>query len=94
NQSDDGRQQINNYVTNRVSTHLNERFLGIPRSQGRPKSSTVINLQNRSILDIRAIQPPIQTSNPKRISEQYQQQRQRLATGGGKQSSAELVDKS
>ncbi|CAF3587047.1 unnamed protein product [Rotaria sordida] len=96
NQSDDGRQQqqLNNYVTHRVSTHLNERLLGIPRSQTRPKSSTIINLQNRSILDIRAIQPPIQTSNPKRVTEQYQQQRQRVTAGVGKQNSAELVDKS
>ncbi|CAF3922036.1 unnamed protein product [Rotaria sp. Silwood2] len=87
NQSDDGRQQLANFVTNRVSTQC------APRSQVRPKSSTIINIQNRSILDIRAIQPPIQTSNPKRITEQYQQQRQRVTTGTGKQSSIELADK-
>jgi hypothetical protein len=41
---------------------VNERILGTSRSSTRPKSSTITTLQNRSILDIRAIQPPIQTA--------------------------------
>ena len=40
---------------------VNERLLGTPRPGTRPKSTTVINLQNRTLLDIRSIQPPSQT---------------------------------
>ncbi|CAM4863354.1 unnamed protein product [Rotaria socialis] len=83
--SEDGRQQLNSFVTNRVSTHLNERILGAPRCVSRPKSSTVVNLQNRSILDIRPVPAPAPTINPKRITESYQHhpQRQRMTMGIG-----------
>ncbi|CAF3989111.1 unnamed protein product [Rotaria magnacalcarata] len=83
--SEDSRQQLNTFVTNRVSTHLNERILGAPRSVSRPKSSTIVNLQNRSILDIRSVQAPVPTINPKRTTEPYQHhpQRQRLTMGIG-----------
>jgi hypothetical protein len=40
---------------------VNERILGQSRPETRPKSTTIITaLQNRTILDIRAIQPPVQ----------------------------------
>lgn len=38
---------------------VSERILGTSRSEPRPKSST-ITVQNRAMLDIRAIQPPTQ----------------------------------
>jgi hypothetical protein len=40
---------------------VNERLTGAPRSSARPRS-TGSNLQNRTVLDIRTIQPPIQPS--------------------------------
>jgi hypothetical protein len=40
---------------------VNERLTGAHRSSARPRS-TGSNLQNRTVLDIRTIQPPIQPS--------------------------------
>ncbi|CAF1127974.1 unnamed protein product, partial [Adineta steineri] len=91
--SDDGRQYINSYVTNRVSVHLNERLIGPSRPAHTPKSPTISSTQNHTVLDVRAIQPPIQTANPRRILEQQQHQRQRVMVVFGKQGSAESVDK-
>lgn len=41
---------------------VNERVLGVPRAVSRPKSLNPVSLQNRTILDIRAIQAPVATS--------------------------------
>ncbi|CAF3355299.1 unnamed protein product [Rotaria sp. Silwood1] len=93
NSNEDGRQSTNAFVTNRVSAHLNERLLGTPRPSTRPKTTTTNVLQNRTVLDIRSIQPPMQTSNLKRIAEQQQHQRQRVMMVFGKQNPSEMTEK-
>ncbi|UJR10439.1 hypothetical protein I4U23_014643 [Adineta vaga] len=93
NQSDDGRPQVNNYVSNRVSVHLNERLIGPSRPTKKMRSPTINIIQSQTVLDIQAIQPPIQTGNPKRIAEQQEHQRQRILTVFGKQGSADSVDR-
>ncbi|CAF2534220.1 unnamed protein product [Rotaria sp. Silwood2] len=97
NANEDGRQSTNAFVTNRVSAHLNERLLGTSRPSTRPKTTTTTTttslLQNRTVLDIRCIQPPMQTSNLKRIAEQQQHQRQRVMMVFGKQNPSEITEK-
>lgn len=91
NLNDDDRPATSSFVTNRLSAHLNERLLGIPRPSTRPKSTAAT--PNRTILDIRSIQPTIQAPNLKRITEQQQHQRQRVMMVFGKQGSTEGLDK-
>lgn len=91
NSNDDGKLLSNSFVTNRLAAQLNERLIGAARPfSSRPKSSGTA-LQNRSVLDIRSIQPPIIQPTPKRMSDQ--QQRQRMMMVFGKQSPNETVDR-
>ncbi|CAF1390029.1 unnamed protein product [Adineta steineri] len=69
NQDDDGRHLRSSYVTNRVSSQLQERLIGPPR---RPRSLTSSS-QNRTIIDVQNIQPTNQ--NRQSGLQQYQKQR-------------------
>ncbi|CAF3429627.1 unnamed protein product [Rotaria socialis] len=93
NQHEDGRHSSNAFVTSRVSAHLNDRILGAPRPATRPKSTAMSTLQNRTVLDIRSIQPPIQPPHLRRIAEQQQHQRQRVMMVFGKQTTSDTIEK-
>lgn len=51
---------LDQYCT--VFSTVNERLLGRSRCVTRPKSSNMTPLHNRTLLDIRSIQPPVQNS--------------------------------
>ncbi|CAF1138870.1 unnamed protein product [Adineta ricciae] len=91
--SDDGRSQMSNFITNRISGHLTERLIGPSRPHKKMRSPMINITQSQTVLDIQAIQPPIQTGNPRRVFEQQQHQRQRVLTVFGKQDSADSVDR-